>query len=61
MRSALKNATGELLPPVETLFTDVYDEMPANLVEQREELMEHLKKWPKDYDLEKFKDGTSLQ
>ena len=33
VRTALKNATGELLPPVETLFTDVYDKMPQNLVE----------------------------
>jgi 2-oxoisovalerate dehydrogenase E1 component alpha subunit len=57
VRQALKNATGELLPEPDVLFTQVYDEMPDNLIEQREELREHLKKWPNDYDLEKFKNG----
>ena len=57
VRQALKNATGELLPEPDVLFTQVYDEMPDNLIEQREELRQHLKKWPNDYDLEKFKNG----
>ena len=33
VRSALKNATGELFPDVDELFTAVYDEMPINLIE----------------------------
>jgi len=33
VRDALKNATGELLPPVDSLFEDVYDEMPLHLQE----------------------------
>ena len=32
--------------------------MPLNLKRQREELREHLKKYPDDYSLEKFKNGT---
>lgn len=33
VREALKNATGELLPEVDQLFEEVYDEMPAHLIE----------------------------
>ena len=61
VRTALKNSTVELLPEPDVLFTQVYDEMPDNLVEQREELREHLKKWPNDYSLEKFKNGKQYQ
>ena len=31
VRDALKNAIGELLPPVDSLFEDVYDVMPKHL------------------------------
>ena len=61
VRTALKNSTAELLPEVDELFTAVYDKMPDNLLEQREELRDHLKKWPNDYSLEKFKNGTNYQ
>lgn len=60
VRDALKNATGELLPEVDSLFEDVYEKMPNNLVEQREELRNHLKKYPDSYELEKFKNGKSF-
>jgi 2-oxoisovalerate dehydrogenase E1 component alpha subunit len=33
VRDALKNATGELLPEVDSMFEDVYEKMPDNLVE----------------------------
>lgn len=33
VRDALKNATGELLPEVDSLFEDVYEEMPKHLLE----------------------------
>ena len=61
VRTALKNSTAELLPEPDVLFTQVYDEMTDNLVEQREELREHLKKWPNDYNLEKFVNGKQYQ
>jgi 2-oxoisovalerate dehydrogenase E1 component alpha subunit len=60
VRDALKNATGELLPPVDSLFEDVYDEMPLHLQEQREELRQHIRKYPDSYELEKFKNGKSF-
>lgn len=60
VRDSLKAATGELLPEVDSLFEDVYDEIPAHILEQREELREHLKKYPNDYELEKFKNGRNF-
>ncbi|GMH06704.1 hypothetical protein Nepgr_008544 [Nepenthes gracilis] len=36
-------------PPVAELFTDVYDVLPPNLLEQRKSLMETLKKHPEEY------------
>jgi len=52
---SLKNAVSELFPPIDDLFTDVYDEMTTNLKEQREELLEHLKKYGENYNLKKYK------
>ncbi|EGF83280.1 hypothetical protein BATDEDRAFT_9167 [Batrachochytrium dendrobatidis JAM81] len=37
-------------PPIEDLFTDVYDEMPPNLIEQKAELDRIMKKYPEFYD-----------
>jgi 2-oxoisovalerate dehydrogenase E1 component alpha subunit len=33
VRSALKNSTSELLPPVDTLFEDVYEKIPPHIEE----------------------------
>ena len=60
VRSALKNSTKELLPEVDQLFEQVYEEMPQSLKDQRQELRDHLKKYPKDYSLEKFKNGEQF-
>ena len=60
VREALKNATGELLPEIDELFEGVYEKMPNSLLEQREELRNHVKKYPNDYELEKFKNGKSF-
>lgn len=57
---ALKNACGELLPDVDNLFEDVYEKMPPHILEQREELRSHLRKYPNDYELEKFKNGKDF-
>mgnify|MGYP000956116553 CR=1 FL=1 len=57
VRDALKVSTKELLPPIDSLFEDVYHEVPKHLDEQREQLRAHLKKYPNDYHLEKFKDA----
>lgn len=60
VRDALKNAVGVVFPPVDSLFEDVYENLPPNLIEQREQLREHLRKYPDDYELEKFHDGKSF-
>lgn len=36
-------------PPVADVFTDVYDVLPSNLVEQEKQLRETIKRYPKDY------------
>lgn len=60
VRDALKNATKEKFPEVDSLFEDVYDEVPAHLLEQREELREHLRRYPNDYELERFVNGEKF-
>lgn len=60
VRNALKTATSELLPPIDTLFEDVYKEIPSHIEEQRQELKAHLRKYPEDYDLEKFVGGKEF-
>lgn len=60
VRDALKNATGELLPPIDYMFDDVYEELPNHLKEQKEDLRKHLRKYPKEYSLEKFKDSDKF-
>lgn len=37
-------------PPVDALFTDVYDELPQNLRDQKQELQDLMKKYPEYYD-----------
>lgn len=38
------------------MFTDVYEEIPAHLQVQRDELREHLKEYGKYYPVEQFQD-----
>ena len=42
------------------MFEQVYEEMPDILKEQRQELRDHLKKYPQDYSLEKFVGGSDF-
>ncbi len=37
------------------MFTEVYKDMPTRLQRQQEECFEHIKKYPKDYPVDKFK------
>jgi 2-oxoisovalerate dehydrogenase E1 component alpha subunit len=37
------------LPATKELFTDVYDKLPPNLVDQWAQVQEHLKKYPDEY------------
>ena len=60
VREALKNAIEAPKPPIEELFTDVYDTIPKHIQEQRQQLKEHLRKYGKEYDLAQFKDGEKF-
>lgn len=61
VRDALKRASDEQLPPVEELFTDVYDAPNPDLKEQQAELEAHLRRHPNAYNLEKFVGGEKFQ
>lgn len=54
VRTALKTAAGEKLPALDGMFTDVYEELTPDLIEQQAELKEHLRRHPGEYNLEKF-------
>lgn len=60
VRNALKNSTSELFPPIDSLFEDVYKDIPPHIEEQRQELKAHLRKYPNDYELEKFIGGKDF-
>ena len=47
----LESAESAPKPSVFDMFTDVYAEMPPHLREQRDQMMEHIKKYPEHYDL----------
>jgi len=57
VRDSLKAANELPKSPIDGLFTDVYKEMPNHILEQREDLRNHLRKYPKEYNLGYFKDG----
>ena len=60
VRDALKKAADEKLPPIEELFTDVYDAPHPDLIEQQKELEAHLRRHPDAYGLEKFVGGEKF-
>ena len=46
---AMERAENRTDPPFDTLFSDVYSEMPQHLQRQKTQLEEHLKKYPDKY------------
>ena len=48
---AMRKAEKKPKPPVEHLFTDVYEEMPPSLQSQWNELQAHMEKYPEEYKL----------
>ena len=52
MRDALKESSSLPKPNIDQLFEDVYEELPKILVEQRNDLKAHLKKYGDNYDLD---------
>lgn len=47
--AAMKKAEKVLAPPLNDLFTDVYDSLPWHLQEQQAELISHIRKYPQAY------------
>lgn len=50
---AIGQAEALHLPPLDTLFEDVYKEVPAHLERQRQEMQAHIAKYPKRYNTSK--------
>jgi 2-oxoisovalerate dehydrogenase E1 component alpha subunit len=46
---ALSSAESAKKPPVSSLFVDVYDEKPQHLLEQEQQLRDHLKEYASEY------------
>ncbi|KYR01060.1 3-methyl-2-oxobutanoate dehydrogenase [Tieghemostelium lacteum] len=58
VRDALNRAEKQKKPPISELFTDVYDKLTPNLVEQQNELLDHLKLYADEYPLDQFSNST---
>lgn len=57
VREALKTSSSMPKPDIDQMFEDVYDTVPAHIETQRQELKEHLRKYPNEYNLEGYVDG----
>lgn len=51
--AAFKRAEGQPKPHPSTMFGDVYDTVPPRLHAQYEEMLQHVRKYPQHYSLEK--------
>ncbi|KAK1406885.1 hypothetical protein QVD17_38494 [Tagetes erecta] len=49
VKQAIDEAEREEMPPLGDMFTDVYDELPLNLMEQETSLRETIQRHPKDF------------
>jgi len=56
VRTSLKEAKSLKLPPIDTMFEDVYEEVPEDLKSQREDLKSHLLKYPEVYNVDHYKE-----
>ncbi|KAI6655485.1 2-oxoisovalerate dehydrogenase subunitmitochondrial-like [Oopsacas minuta] len=45
----LEKAERQPKPGLDSLFTDVYDKIPSNLIDQRNEITNHIRKYPNEY------------
>ena len=51
---ALSRADKALRPPLKDMFTDVYDKLPSRLLNQHQECMNHIAKYPHEYPTELY-------
>ena len=56
VKVALKQAFATKKPSIDSMFTDVYDQLPNNLIEQQENLKSHLLKYQDNYNLDIYTD-----
>jgi len=56
VRNSLKNAISYKKPSINSMFDDVLESIPPNLIAQRNELKEHLSKYSEYYPLSELKD-----
>ena len=56
---ALETAEKLPKPAIENLFTDVYDQLTPELEAQQKQLMEHLAKYPNEYNVQEFQSNQS--
>lgn len=54
VRECLKTALKYKKPSIDSLFDDVYDEIPEHLIKQKEYLKNHIEKYPDLYEIEKY-------
>ncbi|EFA85549.1 3-methyl-2-oxobutanoate dehydrogenase [Heterostelium album PN500] len=54
VKAALQKAEAQKKPMISELFTDVYDTIPNNLLEQQKELIEHIKLYPEEYPIDQY-------
>ena len=55
--AAFSRAEKALKPPVEEMFSDVYDTLPSHLKKQYKECMDHVAKYPHEYPTELYQPG----
>lgn len=55
--AAFSRAEKALKPPVEEMFSDVYDTLPSRLKKQYKECMDHVAKYPHEYPTELYQPG----
>ena len=46
---ALSRAEVKAKPPLDSLFSDVYSDIPRHLQEQQEAMLKHVAKYPQEY------------
>lgn len=60
VRDSLKAAIETKKPSVDELFSDVFEQLPKGLQEQKEELKEHLRKYKDEYELSLFNESEKF-
>lgn len=58
---AIAQAETRPRPPLNQLFVDVYKNMPPHLVEQQQDMLAHLDKYPGQYGLDAFADNDTYK